>query len=133
MRSMISKKPSTEKQCIKLLSLFLFFLLGTLARCLRGLEIVWHCITQAIKRKSPNTVSCDAFQISIHSFKEPLSLSVSLFRSQTVDYPVVKLSAWLCRTAGGRRRRRCPKAFVALMSRQLMICFGCLLAQALFT
>ena len=37
---------------------------------LRGLEIVCHCITQAIKRTSPSTVSCDAFQISIHSFKE---------------------------------------------------------------
>ena len=57
---------------------FCLFLLGTLARCLRGLEIVWHCITQAIKRKSPSTVSCDAFQISIHSFKEPLSLSLLL-------------------------------------------------------
>ena len=32
---------------------FCLFLLGTLARCLRGLEIVWHCITQAIKRKEP--------------------------------------------------------------------------------
>ena len=72
---MISKKPSTEKQCVKLLSLFL---LGTLARYLRGLEIVCHCITQAIKRKSPSTVSCDAFQISIHSFKEPLPVSLLL-------------------------------------------------------
>ena len=65
---------------------------------LRGLEIVCHCITQAIKRKSPSTVSCDAFQISIHSFKEPLP--VSLFPSQTDDCPsefvslVVQAGRW---------------------------------------
>ena len=75
---MISKKPSTEKQCIKLLSLFLFVFVGYTCEMLARLEIVWHCITQAIKRKSPSTVSCDAFQISIHSFKEPLSLSLLL-------------------------------------------------------
>ena len=44
------------------------------------LEIICHYITEAIKRKSPSTVSCDAFQISIRSFKEPLA--VSLFRSR---------------------------------------------------
>ena len=38
---------------------FCLFLLGTLARCLRGLEIVWHCITQAIKEKEPEySLSC---------------------------------------------------------------------------
>ena len=52
------------------------------------------------------------------------------FRVQTVHQWV---ATGVRRTVAGRRRRRCPKAFVALMSRQLMICFGCLLAQALFT
>eukprot|EP00434_Breviolum_minutum_P046005 symbB.v1.2.041384.t1/scaffold8130.1/size7575/1 len=43
-----SKKPSAEKECVKLFSLFCWV-------HLRGLEIVCHCITEAIKRKSPST------------------------------------------------------------------------------
>ena len=44
-------------------------------------------ITQAIKGKKPNRVKCDADEIEVRSLKEPLSLSVSLFPSQTVDCP----------------------------------------------
>ena len=50
---------------------------------LRGLEIVCHCITQAIEKDAKLTIA--AFMIEVHSFKEPLA--VSLFPSQTVDCP----------------------------------------------
>ena len=91
-----SKKPSAEKECVKLFSLFCWV-------HLRGLEIVCHCITEAIKRKSPSTVSCDAFQISIHSFKELCQFHSFLRRLMIVQ---VNLSAWLCRVAGGRRKTK---------------------------
>ena len=50
---------------------------------LQGLEIVSHCITQAIEKEAKLTIA--AFMIEVHSLKEPLL--VSLFPSQTVDCP----------------------------------------------
>ena len=51
------------------------------------LEIICHYITEAIKRKSPSTVSCDAFQISIRRFQG--AFGSFTFSVQTVDCPVV--------------------------------------------
>ena len=76
-RWMISRTPRAQKKCVKLLS---WFLLGALARFGDSLplEIVCHCITQAIEKEAKLTIA--AFMIEVHSFKEPLA--VSLFRSR---------------------------------------------------
>ena len=71
---------------------------------------------------------------SRHSWSpSTVSRSLCQFHFSPCRQYISGLQTGVRRTVAGRRRRRCPKAFVALMSRQLMICFGCLLAQALFT
>ena len=51
---------------------------------LQGLEIVCHCITQAIEKEAKLTIA--TFMFEVHSLKDPLW--VSLFPSQTVDWSV---------------------------------------------
>ena len=115
-RWMISRKPRAQKKCVKLLSLLL---LGALARFRDHLPL-HHWGNQenepkySILRRIPDLYP--QFHGAFGSFT---------FSVQTVDCPVVNLSAWLCRTVTGRRRTWCPKAFVALMSTQLMILAVC--------
>ena len=66
-------------------------------------------VSEAIKKETELTIA--AFMIKVYSLKEPLP--VSLFRSQTVDCPVVNLSALLCRTAGGRSSMLMPRSTAA--------------------
>ena len=114
-RLMISRKRNTQKKCVKLFSCFCLFLLGTLARCLRGLEIVWHCITQAIKKKEELSIA--ASKLEVRSLKAPQFGQIP--SQSTRDCPVVNVS--LCRTAGGRRRMLMPRSTAAHRCRVLYL------------
>ena len=79
---------------------------------LRGFEIVWDSLPSLRpSRRRQNWPSQRSWLKSTGS--RSLCHFHSYFPSQAVDCPVVNVSVWFCRTAGGRRRMLMPRSTAA--------------------
>ena len=107
------RRPSTEKQCIKLLSLFLFVFVGYTCEMLArfGDSLALHHSGDWRERARVQYPATHSRSLSTVS--RSLCHFHSYFPSQTVDCPVVNVSVWFCRTAGGRRRMLTPRSTAA--------------------